>query len=352
VVRHLLVRDYLLLVSVALMSHAWAADVEVIGAGASFPAPAIEAWARQYSQETGVKLLYRSVGSAEGILRVTARSADFAITDVPLTQAELIQDDLMQFPVIVGAIVPVVNLPSIADGELKITGTVLADIYLGKITSWSDPAIRELNPKSHLPNIPITVVHRTDGSGTSFVFTYYLSSVSSEWQNRLGIGSRLNWPTGTGARGNDGVSRTVHGTDGAIGYVEYTYALQHDLVTVQLRNKAGKFARVSEAGVSAALASALWSSPGYYEVLVNRAGDETWPIVGVSFALIHKKQEDHADALATLNFLHWIYVHGADSARKLHYVPLRDPALTARIESSWSQIRDDQGQTLWKKSTQ
>jgi phosphate transport system substrate-binding protein len=328
----------------------WAAgaDIEVIGAGASFPAPAIDAWADAYSRETGVRLLYRSVGSAEGIRRVTARSADFAITDVPLTQAELVQDDLLQFPVLVGAIVPVVHLPGIADAELKLSGPVLADIFLGKITRWDAPAIKALNTGLSLPDLPITVVHRADGSGTSFVFTYYLAHVSAEWQDRLGIGSRLIWPVGKGANGNEGVSLAVQETPGTIAYVEYAYAAQNRLATVQLRNAAGATLPVSEEGVRAALSSANWSRPGYYEVLVDRGGAQAWPLVGVSFALIHKRQEARTDARAMLRFLAWIYSHGEPIARRLHYVSLEDAGLVARIESSWSEVHDDEGRIAWK----
>jgi len=323
--------------------------VELIGAGASFPAPVIDAWAQQYSHESGVGLLYRSVGSGEGIRRVTARSADFAMTDVPLTQAELVEDDLLQFPVIAGAIVPVAHLPGFEDGELKLSGAVLADIYLGKINRWDAAPIRDLNPGQNLPDLPITVVHRADGSGTSFVFTYYLSQVSAEWQERLGIGSRLLWPAGLGVKGNEGVSEAVRDTTGAIGYVELDYAVQNHLATVQLRNKAGKFARVSEAGVRAALASADWSRPGYYEVLVERDGEDCWPIVGISFALIHRRQEDQADGLAALNFFAWMYAHGAEAAHERHYVGLEGAGLIGRIESSWNEVHDDGGQILWKR---
>jgi phosphate transport system substrate-binding protein len=329
-----------------LAAQAARADEEVIGAGATFPAPLMEACAERFSKESGVRLLYRAVGSGEGIRRVTARSADFAMTDVPLTQAELEQDDLMQFPVIAGAIVPVLNLPGVADGELRLSGAVLADIYLGKISRWDDPALKALNPQQTLPGLPIKVFHRAEGSGTSFVFTYYLSRASAEWEQRLGIGSRLLWPAGTGAAGNEGVAQAVHDNQGAIGYVEYTYAVQHGLVTAQLRNRAGHFVRASEAGVRAALASAQWSRPGYYEVLADRDGADSWPIVGVSFALIHQRQEEAADAVATLKFLHWVYSHGAELARQLHYVPL-DATLTGSIESSWSRVHDEQGQALW-----
>lgn len=321
------------------------ADEEVIGAGGTFPAPLIEAAAAQYSKDSGVRLLYRAVGSGEGIRRVTARSADFAMTDVPLTRAELEQDDLLQFPVIAGAVVPVINLPDIADGELKLDGAVLADIYLGRITYWNAPELKALNPQLALPDLPIRVLHRAEGSGTSFVFTYYLSLVSVEWNERLGIGSRLRWPVGTGEQGNEGMAQAVHDTSGAIGYVEYIYAAQHGLAGVQLLNRAGRYVRAGEAGVRSALVSAQWSRAGYYEVLANRDGEDSWPIVGVSFALVHQRQEVAADAATTLGFMHWIYSH-PDLARRLRYVPL-EPALTGRIESSWSQVHDEQGQAVW-----
>jgi phosphate transport system substrate-binding protein len=331
--------------SLLLAAQAARADEEVIGAGGTFPAPLIEAAAAQYSKDSTVRLLYRAVGSGEGIRRVTARSADFAMTDVPLTRAELEQDDLMQFPVIAGAVVPVVNLPGIADGELKLNGAVLADIYLGRITYWNAPELKALNPQLALPDLPIQVLHRAEGSGTSFVFTYYLSLVSAEWRDRLGIGSRLHWPVGAAEQGNEGMAQAVQDTAGAIAYVEYIYAVQHKLAGVQLLNRAGRYVRVGEAGVRAALASAQWSRAGYYEVLANRGGEDSWPIVGVSFALVHQRQEDSADALATLGFLHWIYAH-PELAGRLHYVPL-DAGLVGRIESSWSRIHDEQGQALW-----
>jgi len=321
--------------------------IEVIGAGASFPAPALEAWAERYSHETGVRLLYRSVGSAEGIRRVTARSADFAVTDVPLTQAELSQDDLLQFPLLVGAVAPVVNVPGIVDGQLRLDGALLADIYLGRITRWDADAIKALNPGRELPALPIVVVHRGDGSGTSFVFTYYLSATSAAWQDRLGIGSRLVWPIGIAATGSEGVAQAVHDTVGAIGYIETAYAAGRGLATVQVRNKAGHYARPGRAGTQAALAAARWTRAGYYEILVDRDGDDVWPIVGVSFVLIHRRQEVRADALATLNFLRWIYARGGEIAQPLQYVTLDDAALVARIEASWTEMRDGDGRALW-----
>ena len=320
---------------------------EVIGAGASFPAPAMEAWGQSYARESGVRLSYRSVGSSEGIRRLTARSVDFAMTDVPMTLAELKQDDLLQFPIVAGAIVPVVNVPGIGDGELKLSGEVLADIFLGKITRWNMPAIKELNADRDLPDLPITVVHRSDGSGTTFVFTYYLSRVSAQWRDRPGIASRLRWPTGVAVAGNEGVSTTVHDTSGAIGYVESAYATQYNLPTVQLRNASGRFSRASDQGVRAALASANWTRPGFYEVPVNRNGDESWPIVGISFVLVHKMQEDRSDAVATLKLLRWIYQHGAEGLHGLHYVTLDDVGLVDRVESTWAQIRDGKDHMVW-----
>jgi phosphate transport system substrate-binding protein len=325
-----------------------AAELEIVGAGASFPAPVIAAWADQYGKEASISLHYRSVGSGEGIRRVMARTTDFAMTDVPLTSEELAKDDLMQFPVVVGAVVPAVNLPGVADAGLILTGSLLADIYLGRITRWDDPAILLANPDLSLPALPITLLHRSDGSGTSFLFTYYLSKVSPEWQDRLGIGSRLVWPAGSGVKGNDGMAEAIEQRPGALGYTEIAFAEAHHLATVRLVNKAGARVRPSERAVRAALATARWSRTGYYEVLADRDGAESWPIVGISFALIHKRPEQLSDAAGTLSFLHWVYAHGAAQAQSLHYVALTDPALIGRIEASWAEIHDDRGQGVWK----
>jgi phosphate transport system substrate-binding protein len=338
-----------ILLAVLATAETRATDAEVIGAGASFPAPAIRAWAKQYAQESNVEVRYRSVGSGEGIRRVTARSVDFAMTDVPLTKAELVQDDLLQFPVVVGAVVPIVNIPGVRAGDLKLTGELLADIYLGKIPTWDAQALHALNPELRLPNLPIRVIHRADSSGTSFIFTHYLSKVNPEWADRLGIGSRLRWPAGSGAKGNEGVSETVRDVAGSIGYVEYSYALEYQISTAQLDNKAGKFVRPSEAGIRTALTSANWSGDSFYEVLTNRDGEQCWPMVGISFALIHKKQPDRGDAEQTLAFLDWIYRRGTPLANALHYVSLEDNALVDRIESSWKGITDIQGGSIWNR---
>jgi len=338
----------MVLLGVVTLAQAADAGGEVVGAGASFPAPAMQAWARQYAGQSGTRLSYRSVGSSEGIRRVTARSVDFGVTDVPLTQAELANDDLLQFPIIAGAIVPVVNLPGIGDAQLTLSGAVLSDILMGKITRWNAKAITALNPERELPDLPITVVHRSDGSGTTFVFTYYLSRISPEWQDRYGIASRLHWPVGIGAKGNEGIAEAVRDTAGALGYVELAYAATQNLATVRLPNRSGRIVRAGAIGVRTALASANWSRPGFYEVLVDRDGEDSWPIVGISFALIHKMQEDGSDALATLKFLHWIYAHGVDALQGLHYSGLEDARLIEQIESSWTQIRDRNDRVVWK----
>lgn len=321
---------------------------DVSGAGASFPAPVIEAWAKQFTQESKIEVTYRSVGSAEGIRRVTARGADFGVTDVPLTQAELAQDDLLQFPIVAGGIVPVVNLPNVNVADLKMTGDVLAQIYLGKITNWNAPAIRELNPSLALPNLAIKVVHRADGSGSSFVFTHYLSKSNPEWQQHYGIASRMHWPIGSEATGNNGVAEFVKDNAGAIGYVEFSYAQTYGLTGVALRNKSGQFVAPGINAFRAALASFNWSRPSYYEVLTNASGNDSWPIVGASFVLMHKRQQNAADALDVLKFFDWIQHSGASLAEQNRYFSLDDKALVARIESSWAEIKDERNLSVWK----
>jgi phosphate transport system substrate-binding protein len=335
------------LVALFLTGTALAAD-EVVGAGSSFTALVMQAWTQQFEAGHKAAVRYRSVGSGEGIRRVTANSVDFAVTDIPLTQVELVQADLIQFPLVVGAIVPVVNLPHIAPGELHLSGAVLGDLFLGKISHWNDPALRSLNPGLELPDLPVSVVHRSDGSGTTFVFTHYLSKTNAEWQDRLGVGSRLNWPTGKGAKGNEGVTFGVQETAGAIGYVEYTYAVNNRLTTAKLLNRAGKFVAAGEISIRAALASTTWARPSYYEVVTDRAGDDSWPIVGVSFVLLHKSQGNLDDARETLTFIDWIYRDGGAAAADNHYVPLDDKGLIKRIESGWKDIKDDAGQPAWK----
>lgn len=322
---------------------------EIAAAGASFPAPLIEAWAEQFPGSAKLRLAYQSMGSGEGIRRVTERDVDFAVTEVPLTPAELRQDDLLQYPLVVGAIVPVVNLPGIKPDQFKMTGPLLADIFLGRVTRWDDKAILALNPSLALPALPIVVVHRSDGSGSSFVFTHYLSKVSNEWRERLGIGSRLHWPVGVGQAGNEGIATKVQEVPGAIGYVQLGYALKYQLSTLQLRNHAGNFVSVSDASVRSALSSANWSRPGFYETLTDRDGEQSWPIVGVSFVLLHKQQNDRDKGALILNFQDWCYRQGAALAQSMHYVGVEDPALIAHIEENWASISDPEAKPVWQR---
>lgn len=325
-----------------------AGDTQIVGAGSSFAAPVIQLWGAEVAKEYRVDVQYRSVGSGEGIRRAAARSVDFAITDLPLTQADLAHDDLVQYPLVAGAIVPVANLPEIQAGVVHLSGAALADIFLGRITSWDAPALRALNPGLELPNTPIKVVHRADGSGTTFVFTYYLSKVSPEWDQRLGIGSRVPWPVGTGASGNEGVAQEVSDTVGAIGYVEYAYVLKSGLMPISLSNRMGRVVSPRDQGVRAALAGTRFSRSSYYEVAVDRDGENSWPIVGVSYVLISRNPPDVEAARKALLFFDWIYRRGSPLGQKHHYVVIDDEALIGRIKSSWKDIRDRSGQSIWK----
>jgi phosphate transport system substrate-binding protein len=338
------------LVAVAMLAACPVATAEVTGAGSSFAALVIQPWNDRFEAAQKIAVRYQSVGSGEGIRRVTAKAVDFALTDIPLTHVELVQADLVQFPVVIGAITPVINLPNIASNELRMSGAVLAAIYLGKIVAWNDPALRALNPKLDLPALPIRVIHRADGSGTTFVFTNYLSKQSAEWQERLGIGSRLHWPAGDGANGNEGMSKSVRETVGSIGYVVYTYALKYGLATVQLGNNAGNYVAPNESNARAALANTTWSRPSYYEIVTDRGGDGSWPIVGVTFVLVSTSPANSTSARETLKFIDWIYRDGSAVAAENHYVAIDDGNLIKRIEASWKTIKDRAGQTIWKDS--
>jgi phosphate transport system substrate-binding protein len=327
---------------------AFGSDVEVDGAGASFPAPVMRAWAAQYAQQGKIDIQYRSVGSGEGIRRLTSRSVQFAMTDMPLTQWELTQNNLLQFPVVVGAVVPVVNLPNVGPGQLRLSGEVLADIFLGDITEWNAPALRALNPGVELPNLAISVVYRAESSGTSFVFTRYLSRVSKSWQRRPGTGSRLLWPVGTGVRGNEGMVQAVRSSIGTIGYVESSYLPQNNVSSVRLSNQSGHFVLPDARNVADTVAAIKWTRASFYEVVSDRGGETTWPIVGISFALVPTDPKDVTVAAATFDFFDWIYRQGASLAAERHYVPLTEGALVQRIEASWASVRDASGRTLWK----
>ena len=312
------------------------AEITINGAGASFPYPVYAKWAYKYYELNKVKINYQSIGSGGGISQIKAKTVDFGGSDDPLKADELQKDNLAQFPTLIGGVVPVYNLPGIGPGEITLSPTVLADIFLGKITKWNDPAIAKLNPKIKLPADAITVVHRADGSGTTFIFTNYLSKVSPEWQEKVGNNKSVSWPVGVGAKGNEGVANNVKQVQGGIGYVEYAYAVINKIPYANLVNKAGKVVAPSMDSFKAAAASADWkNAPGFYMVLTDQSGDNTWPIAGATFILVQKQQPDAEKAKAMFKFFDWCYKHGDSIAEELHYVPIPDNVVTM-IEDMWS----------------
>jgi len=273
----------------------------ISGAGATFPAPLYARWAQDYKSKIGIALNYQPIGSGGGIKQIKAKTVDFGASDKPLTQAELDAAGLYQFPTVMGGVVPAINLPGVKNATLKLSGEVLADIFLGNITVWNDPAIIKLNPGVAVPSTAITVVHRSDGSGTSFIFTTYLSQVSSEWKSKVGAGDALEWPTGLGGKGNDGVAAFVKQTAGSIGYVEYSYAVKNGISYALVQNKAGQFPKADVASFTAAAAGADWNNaPGNYLMLTNQPGAQSWPIVGATFIILYKEQANAAKGAAVL----------------------------------------------------
>jgi phosphate transport system substrate-binding protein len=339
------VLGWIILLSLLFFQQAHAVT-EIGGAGATFPLPILKQWIASYESNHPVKINYKAVGSAEGIKSITARTVDFAITDIGLTRSELSQDDLLQFPLVAGGIVPVVNLPGVQSAGLKLTGEVLADIFMGKIAYWDDVRIQSLNPTLVLGHLAIKVIHRKDGSGSTFTFTNYLSKVSEAWEQSLGMGSTLNWPVGEARMGNEGVAKSVSEVEGAIGYVEYLYAERSKLATINLKNKDGYFVAPSPASFAQAFQQASWKRASYYESLTNLPGANSWPIVAVSYALIHRTNNDYEEAKKTLDFLDWIY----SSAKNQNdgYISIIDPALIKRIKVSWKEIKDSKGNTVLK----
>jgi phosphate transport system substrate-binding protein len=317
---------------------------DITGAGASFPAPLYAKWAANYNKATGVKINYQSIGSGAGIKQIRAKTVDFGASDAPLKDEELAADGLMQFPTAIGGVIPVVNIPGVAPGQLKFTGSLLADIYLGKIVKWNDPALLALNPGLALPDASISVVRRADGSGTSFIFTNYLSKVSPEWKTKVGEGASVNWPTGSGGKGNEGVAAFVQRLPNAIGYVEYAYAKQNKMAHVLLKNKEGQFATPDDLTFKAAAASADWSK-SFYQVLTDQAGKESWPITGATFIMMHKLQAKPETAAATLKFFDWAYLSGDKTATELEYVPLPD-SLKALVRQQWAALKDASGKSI------
>jgi phosphate transport system substrate-binding protein len=319
----------------------------VTGAGASFPAPIYSKWAGAYQRATQAQVNYQSVGSGAGIKQIKAKTVDFGASDMPLSDEDLQQAGLMQFPTVIGGVVPVVNIKGVKPGEVRLTGPLLADIYLGKITRWNDPALKALNRGVNLPDAPIAAVRRADGSGTTFIFTNYLSKVSSDWKSRVGEGTAVNWPLGTGGKGNEGVSAFVQRLDNSIGYVEYAYAKQNKMAHVQMANHDGQFVQPTDASFKAAAANADWNKT-FYQVLTNEPGATSWPLTGATFILMHKVQDKPEQARATLNFFNWAYQHGDQMADELDYVPMPATVKTA-IQKAWQQLKTSDGQAIVRR---
>jgi phosphate transport system substrate-binding protein len=319
---------------------------EVTGAGASFPAPIYAKWADAYQKATGNKINYQSIGSGGGIKQITAKTVDFGASDMPLKPEALDKDGLVQFPTVIGGVVPVVNLVDVKPGQLKLTGAVLADIYLGKILKWNDKAIADLNPGVKLPDQDIGVVRRADGSGTTFIFSNYLSKVSPEWKQKVGEGTAVQWPVGLGGKGNEGVSAFVQRLPGSIGYVEYAYAKQNKMTHAILKNAAGNFVVPDDTTFKAAAAQADWTKSAFAEILTEQNGKDAWPITGATFILMHKVEDKPAQAAEALKFFQWSYKNGDKLADELDYVPLPD-SLVKLINASWSQIKDASGKPVY-----
>ena len=309
---------------------------EISGAGATFPYPIYAKWADAYKKETGTGLNYQSIGSGGGIKQIQNKTVTFGASDAPLKGAELEKFGLVQFPMVMGGIVPVVNLDGIKGGELVIDGPTLAKIFMGEITKWDDAAIKKLNPNAKLPGQAIAVVHRSDGSGTTYNFAYYLAEVSADWKSKVGVNTSVQWPVGIGAKGNEGVANNVAQTKGAIGYVEYAYALQNKLAHTNMINKAGKTVTPTSESFQAAAANADWKSqPGFGVILANQPGDQSWPMTAATWILMYKQPQDAAVSAEALKFFAWAYKNGAKMADELHYVPM--PAnVIADIQKTWA----------------
>ncbi|MGY4575556.1 phosphate ABC transporter substrate-binding protein PstS [Bradyrhizobium pachyrhizi] len=319
---------------IAASTSAFAADIT--GAGATFPFPIYSKWADAYKKETGNGLNYQSIGSGAGIKQIQAKTVTFGATDAPLKHEQLEKDGLVQWPMVMGAIVPVVNLEGIKPGDLVLSGEVLGDIYLGKITKWNDAAIAKLNPKLTLPGDAITVVRRSDGSGTTFNFTDYLSKSNADWKSKVGSGTAVEWPVGVGAKGNEGVAGNISQTKNAIGYVEYAYAKQNKLTYTGLVNKAGKTVQPTMAAFQAAASNADWAkAPGYYVILTDQPGEASWPITAATFILMHKDSTDKAASQEALKFFKYAFEKGDKAAEELDYIPMPD-SVVKLIEKTWS----------------
>ena len=333
------------LVAAALVWAGASMAQDVTGAGATFPAPIYAKWADAYNKATGARINYQSIGSGAGIRQIKAKTVDFGASDMPLVDADLAKDGLIQYPTVIGGVVPVVNIKGITPGQVKLTGAVLGDIYLGKITKWNDAALTALNPGVPLPDDAIAVVRRADGSGTSFIFTNYLSKVNPEWKAKVGEGTAVNWPTGAGGKGNEGVSAFVQRLPNSIGYVEYAYAKQNKMSYVQMRNKDGAYVSPTDSAFKAAAAGADWAK-SFYQILTEQPGKDSWPITGATYILMYKQQDKPVNASNTLKFFDWAYVNGDKMADDLDYVPL--PATVKDlVRKQWADnLKDASGKAI------
>ena len=320
---------------------------DATGAGATFPAPLYAKWADAYNKATGARVNYQSVGSGAGLRQIRGKTVDFGASDMPLTDEELAKDRLMQFPTVIGGVVPVVNLTGIQTRQLRLNGQVLGDIYLGKITKWNDPAIVALNPGLKLPDTQVAVVRRADGSGTTFIFTNYLSKVIPEWKAKVGEGTAVNWPTGAGGKGNEGVAAFVQRLPNSIGYVEYAYAKQNKMTYALMQNSAGSFVAPDDTTFKAAAAGAEWNK-SFFQILTNQPGKEAWPITGATFIMMHTKQDKPQQATASLRFFDWAFANGDKMADELDYVALPD-SVKALIRQQWTKITDAAGKPVGLK---
>lgn len=316
----------------------------ITGAGASFPAPLYAKWAADYNKATGIKINYQSVGSGAGIQQIDSKTVDFGASDMPLADEVLAKKGQMQFPTVIGGVVPVINIKGINPGQLKLNGQVLGDIYLGKITKWNDAAVKTLNPSLALPDAAIAPVRRADGSGTTFIFTNYLSKVNADWKSKVGEGTAVNWPVGAGGKGNEGVSAFVARLPNSIGYVEYSYAKQNKMTYTLMQNAGGSFVKPDEVTFKAAAAGADWAR-SFYQILTDQSGKDAWPISGATFILMHKVQDKPANASATLKFFAWAYQNGDKVALDLDYVPMPKSVLGS-IEKAWGNIKDASGKPV------
>ncbi len=335
----------------AAASIAPASAADISGAGATFPYPIYAKWADAYRKATGNGLNYQSIGSGGGIKQIKARTVTFGASDMPLKADELAKDALVQFPTVMGGVVPVINLEGVAPGALVLDGPTLAKIFLGEVQTWDDPAIKRLNPQAKLPSDAIVIVHRSDGSGTTFIFTDYLSKVSPDWKSKVGSNTAVEWPAGIGAKGNEGVANNVVQTRGSIGYVEYAYAKQNKLAFTQMVNRDGKAVAPDAAGFQAAAANADWvGTPGFSVILTDEPGAQSWPIAGATFILLPKQPPDAEAAAEALKFFAWAYANGSQMAEALDYVPMPGSVVTA-IKKMWAnEIKDPGGRPIFTAS--